>query len=82
MSVSLYWHKLGKTEADIKPGETFESSQGLMCAECCTKMISQVDCNCWHRDSCPFCLGTSLNASCFDADGNRLKSVAGGRRDD
>jgi hypothetical protein len=23
----------------------------------CTKMITQVDCDCYHRDSCPHCNG-------------------------
>lgn len=75
MSVSLYWKNHGKTEADITPGATFERSDGLGCAECCTK-LRETDCNCWHRDSCPYCLGTSLNANCFDANGKRIKRTA------
>lgn len=65
-TVSLYWRNHGKTDADLRPGKTFLRSGGsLGCAECCTKMITQVDCDCYHRDSCPHCLGTSQNASCF-----------------
>ena len=76
--VSLYWQNMGRTEADRAHGATFQRSDGLACAECCTKMITQEGpCKCFHRDSCPFCLGTSLNASCFDANGERLK-VEGG----
>ncbi len=74
MKVSQYWANHGKTEADIRPGSTFLRSDGLACAECCTKMITQEECNCFHRDSCPFCFGTSLNASCFDEQGNRRKA--------
>ena len=68
MSVSLYWQNHGKTEADRRPGKTFQRSDGsLGCAECCTKMITQVDCDCYHRDSCPHCMGTGQNASCLPA---------------
>lgn len=74
--ISAYWKSHGKTEADVRPGRIFPRSDGVACAECCTKMITQVECDCYHRDSCPFCLGTSLNASCFDADGKRLKGAA------
>lgn len=60
MSISLYWRNQGKTEADRRQsGRTFLRGNGsLGCAECCTKMITQVECDCYHRDSCPFCLGT------------------------
>jgi hypothetical protein len=49
-----------------------------LCATCGgaqeeTKLITQDGpCTHFHRDSCPYCLGTSLNASCFDRDGNRI----------
>ncbi len=64
--LSLYWRNLGKTEADRRPGKTFERSDGsLGCDECCTKMITQVECpEHFQRESCPFCLGTGENASC------------------
>ncbi len=42
MTVSLYWQNHGKTAADIRPGETFQRSDGLACAECCTKMIREL----------------------------------------
>jgi hypothetical protein len=72
--VSRYWQNQGKTEADRRPGKVFQRSDGLACAECCTKMFPQEGpCSHFHRDSCPFCMGTSLNASCFDANGKRLK---------
>ena len=72
MGVSLYWTNHGKTEADRRPGKTFQRSDGsLGCAECCTKMITQVDCDCYHRDSCPHCLGTGQNASCLADQGPR-----------
>ena len=67
--ISLYWRNQGKTEADRRPGKTFQSSNGsLMCDECCTHMITQDGpCNHFDRESCPFCLGTAKNASCFPA---------------
>ena len=72
MGVSLYWTNHGKTEADRRPGKTFQRSDGsLGCAECCTKMITQVDCDCYHRDSCPHCFGTGQNASCLADQGPR-----------
>ena len=71
--VSIYWANQGKAVADIRPGKTFQRSDGLACDECCTGMIPQDGpCNHFNRESCPFCLGTSLNASCFDAQGARL----------
>ena len=71
--VSLYWRNHGKTESDRRPGATFQRSDGLGCAECCTKMFPQDGpCKHFNRESCPFCLGTSLNASCFDAEGFRI----------
>lgn len=71
--VSLYWRNHGKTEGDRRPGATFQRSDGLACDECCTGMFSQDDCNHhFRRESCPFCLETSLNASCFDEKGERI----------
>jgi hypothetical protein len=64
--VSLYWQNQKKTEADRRPGKTFQRSNGsLGCDECCTKMITQDECDHhFNRESCPFCLGTGTNASC------------------
>lgn len=63
--VSLYWQNNGRTLADRRPGKTFQASSGLMCDECCTKMF-YCDERHFHRDSCPYCLGTGRNASCLE----------------
>lgn len=67
MMVSLYWKNRGNTEADRREGKTFKRSDGTLgCDECCTKMITQIPCpEHFHRESCPYCLGTGQNASCF-----------------
>jgi len=68
MPISLYWQSRGKTGVDKQVGKTFRSSKGnLLCNECCTKLITQIDCpEHYHRDSCPYCLGTGTNSSCKD----------------
>ena len=42
--VSLYWKNHGKPKR-IASWKTFQRSDVLGCAECCTKMITQVDCD-------------------------------------
>lgn len=65
MAISKYWLDLGKTEADKRPGETFEwNNSGLRCAECCNKdRCSGEDCDLFYRPKCPFCLGTGVSAT-------------------
>jgi hypothetical protein len=62
--VSEYWRRLGKAEVDKRPGgRTFTRSDGsLGCAECCNGDRCD-DPSHFHRDSCPFCLGTGEPAS-------------------
>ena len=61
--VSCYWHNQGKTPADKRPGRTFESSMGnLMCAECCNGDHCD-DPTHFDRQSCPYCLGSGINAT-------------------
>lgn len=63
MSISEYWRRQGKTEADKRQGRTFERSTGTLgCAECCNGDRCD-DPSHFNRDSCPFCLGTGTNAS-------------------
>lgn len=72
--VSVYWANQGKTVADIRPGKTFQRSDGLACDECCNGMIPQDECHhAFRRESCPYCLGTSLNANCFNPSGARIR---------
>lgn len=63
---SEYWVRQGKTDADKRPGRTFETAYGLMCAECCNGDRCD-DPSHFDRQSCPFCLGTGRNASCSEA---------------
>ena len=61
--ISEYWKFHGKTEADKKEGRTWETSKGeLRCDECCNG--DRCD-DPTHRNinSCPFCLGTGINAT-------------------
>lgn len=60
--VSEYWRRQGKTEADKRPGRTFETSTGPMCNECCWGDHCDNPDH-FHRLSCPFCLGTGKPAS-------------------
>lgn len=64
MAVSRYWQNLGKTEADKRPGRTFMGHGGvLICNECCLKDRECDTPRHFHRDNCPYCLGTGINAS-------------------
>lgn len=64
--ISEYWRRQGKTEADKRPGRTFQrSDDSLGCAECCNGDRCD-DPSHFHRDSCPFCLGTGTNATTAD----------------
>lgn len=61
--VSEYWQRMGRTEADKRPGKTFKRSDGVLaCDECCTGMITQIECDHFDRQSCPYCLGTGVAA--------------------
>lgn len=61
--ISEYWRRQGKTDANKRPGRTFESSFGLRCEECCNGDRCD-DPTHFRTESCPFCLGTGKNASC------------------
>lgn len=64
MGVSLYWQNRGKTEADKREGRTFIRSDGrLACDMCCFKDRECDTRGHFHRESCPYCLGTGINAS-------------------
>ena len=59
--VSPYWRRLGKTIADRRPGRTFAGAGGvLICNECCWKDRPCDTPGHFHRDSCPYCLGTGI----------------------
>jgi len=62
MAISKYWQSRGKTEKDKRPGgRVFQSSYGPMCNECCNGDRCD-DPSHFHRDSCPYCLGTGTPA--------------------
>lgn len=66
MKLSEYWRRQGKTEADKKPGRTWEMSSGrLGCSECCNGDRCD-DPTHYNRDNCPFCLGTGTNATTME----------------
>jgi hypothetical protein len=60
--LSDYWKHRGKTTKDKRPGRTFDSTNGPMCAECCNGDRCD-DPSHFSRSSCPFCLGTGRNST-------------------
>lgn len=63
-TVSAYWESRGKTVADKRVGRTFRRSNGVLaCNECCFKDRECDTPGHFHRNSCPFCLGTGINAA-------------------
>ena len=68
LRISEYWDRQGKTLSDRKPGQTFDmGTYGKGCAECCNHDRCRSDgdeCFLYHRQSCPYCLGTNKNLSC------------------
>lgn len=69
IEISKYWqNQLNKdrvSESCLKEGRTFEYSNGqLGCNECCNG--DRCDDSTHHnRSSCPYCLGSGRNKSCF-----------------
>lgn len=62
-NISKYWLDQGKTESDKKEGKTYLSYDGsLRCDECCNKDRCDEPSH-YFRLSCPFCLGTGINAT-------------------
>jgi hypothetical protein len=60
--ISEYWRNLGKTEADKKPGRTYEVNGELRCNECCNGDRCD-DPTHRLRINCSYCLGTGVNAT-------------------
>lgn len=61
--MSLYWRNKNKTLADRRLGKTFERSDGVLaCDQCCFGDRCDERGH-FDRDSCPYCLGTGVNAS-------------------
>lgn len=69
MRMSKYWQNILKKEnaeiSDLREGRTFDWYNGkLGCNECCNGDRCD-DPTHRSRESCPYCLGTAQNKSCF-----------------
>jgi hypothetical protein len=75
--ISKYWQsELGRSGvlfSDLNPGRTWNKSDGTKgCAECCNGDRCD-DPTHKYRPECSHCLGSGLNRSCYDNEGNIIK---------